>query len=266
MNYSGGSNVRIPNGNLDVNDNKIHNIPFLEGRAGTNQELVFMPSGGYEFRPQGLGGSSALTVSNSGDIDISNGNLDINGNEVVYQDGSLAAFSTFDAGNAYVIESGSNTRLVTVNAGGNVEIPNGNLDLKGNNITNLDTLKFQTGTSIDGDLNVNGTVNITGNLDMENSNINDVAAIDGGGDAVEFNDNLDMNSNRIFDIGTGSTQFDATGNLDMNSNEIQDAGKVGIGTSSPSENLDVDGTASISSSGTTMKVDSSGDVVVTLGS
>jgi len=39
-----------------------------------------------------------------------------------------------------------------------------------------------------------GATTITGDLDMSNNNINDVASIDGGGDAVTFNDDIDMNT------------------------------------------------------------------------
>jgi hypothetical protein len=54
-------------------------------------------------------------------------------------------------------------------------------------------------------------------------------------------------------------------NINMDSQNIKDAGKIGVGTANPSEDLDVDGSASVSSSGTTMKVENNGDVVITLG-
>jgi hypothetical protein len=47
---------------------------------------------------------------------------------------------------------------------------------------------------------------------------------------------------------------------------VDDTGRVGVGTDSPSEDLEVDGNASVSNAGTDMEMQDDGDVVITLGS
>jgi len=107
-----------------------------------------------------------------------------------------------------------------------------------------------------------------------------------------------MNQSQILDIGTGRTNFTADGGLNMsgriqmnnldvenireinsngnnlavgasqtdfNDNEIDNVSKIGVKTDNPDENLDVEGSANISSSGTSMNVKDNGNVVVTLG-
>ena len=61
-----------------------------------------------------------------------------------------------------------------------------------------------------------GATTVTGDLDMSNNNIDDVASIDGGGNAVQINDNLDFNNNLISGldriIADDSNSFDITVN------------------------------------------------------
>jgi hypothetical protein len=47
-----------------------------------------------------------------------------------------------------------------------------------------------------------GATTITGDLDMQNNNIDDVASIDGGGNDIQINDNLAMNENDITDLNS----------------------------------------------------------------
>lgn len=87
--------------------------------------------------------------------------------------------------------------------GGDVEIPNGNLDLNSNNITNIDTLKFEEGTSIDGNLTVNGSVNTSGDIDMNDHDIVDANNVEANeiydpeDGSLRVNDDINMVNNNL---------------------------------------------------------------------
>ncbi len=108
-------------------------------------------------------------------------------------------------------------------------------------------------------------------IDMNEKRIKNVPKPQAQGDAVnksyvdkkagEADNNATQNLEQVLEEGNGA----GDDNINMDSQNIKDAGKIGVGTASPSEDLDVDGSASVSSSGTTMKVENNGDVVITLG-
>jgi len=64
----------------------------------------------------------------------------------------------------------------------------GNIDMNGFNITEIDTLSFLTGMRINGSIKMSG-----GNIDLDNGSIKDVYSINGGGNSVNFLDSIDMN-------------------------------------------------------------------------
>lgn len=96
------------------------------------------------------------------------------------------------------------------------------------------------------------------NLNMDNNNINDVASIDGGGDAVQFDDILDLNNNDLEDdtvtIWDTSNQYIPQGILENDTVTVAD-NDVSLGGST-----DIDGADLIGSEG------SSGQVLQTDGS
>jgi hypothetical protein len=108
-------------------------------------------------------------------------------------------------------------------------------------------------------------------IDMNKKRIKNVPKPQAQGDAVnksyvddkagEADNNATQNLEQVLEEGNGA----GDDNINMDSQNIKDAGKIGVGTANPSEDLDVDGSASVSSSGTTMKVENNGDVVITLG-
>jgi len=62
-----------------------------------------------------------------------------------------------------------------------------------------------------------GATTVTGDLDMSNNNIGDVASINGGGNAVTLNDDIDLNSNNFSSIS--GTLFDLGGAVQLEANQ-----------------------------------------------
>jgi len=76
-----------------------------------------------------------------------------------------------------------------------------------------------------------GATTITGDLDMSNNNINDVASIDGGGDAVNFNDSINMSGNPLILQDGNNIEFgtDTDANLRyVSSEDWVEFGEVGV--------------------------------------
>ena len=82
---------------------------------------------------------------------------------------------------------------------------------------------------------------------------------------VSLNNGGNSDSASIVDDNTQLDDQPAQSDVNMNGNAIDDAGKIGVNTQNPTQNLDVDGNAEISSSGSSMEMKSNGNVVITLG-
>lgn len=89
-------------------------------------------------------------------------------------------------------DAGNAETLRWDNSAGEWKLNGVDFNLKGNNITSIDTLHFQQGMTINGSINTTG-----GSVDLDDGDINRVNSIDGGGDAVRFDDVINMNTNSI---------------------------------------------------------------------
>lgn len=245
------NNIEIPNGNLDLTNGNLK----IDGGDGTNYVLKEYGNG-IQLTRDGSGNSEfnlepGVTELGTSKVEITSGNLDTQGNSIVdttssnsipVGDGSDDSISlnaggqgtlTVETGDA----SGSSTqRLQVTSSSGqaDINIQNSDLDLNGNSIKN-----YYDSTCPSGETMVN---------------IND----DGSFDCVSV-------ANEVSDVYVNRSGDSMTGDLDMRGNQIQDVGKAGVNTANPQEDLDVDGTASVENAGTEMKVDSNGNVVVSLG-
>ncbi len=159
---TGNGNVEIPNGNLDVdgpnkradfggnNDrSRIVGGSGLDIKGQNSITLQIYGGGSYSEGIQiGRAADSKIDLE-GGDVKIPNGNLDMSGNKItnvkdsinIYDSGAGAepqvnfrniqeghfANITADTGDLHFFASG--TKGLQVNSGGNVEIPNGNLNI-----------------------------------------------------------------------------------------------------------------------------------------
>jgi hypothetical protein len=79
------------------------------------------------------------------------------------------------------------------------DIQNSNLNLNGNNIIGVSDLNFDSSG---------------GSLSLSNSDINDVNSIDGGGDAVRFDDSINLTGNPLQNADwSGADDLDSSGNV-----------------------------------------------------
>lgn len=242
--FNEGGNVDIPNGNLKT--------------AG-----ILQLGGGENINKDDLTGSAVPRIYRNTGPSYSNGDLVVEPR--TDQDRAI-----------HFVTGTARTEALNIYSNGAVDIPNGNLDLQGNRL--VDTTSSNTVNVGDGSddavvLDAPNNVQVqSGNLDMNSNNISNffenycesgeaVAGVDddGGYYCVNIGE-------EVMDIFVNESGDSMTGDLDMRGNDIYDVGSQGIGTDTPQENLDVDGTASVENSGTRMEVDSSGNVVVSLGS
>lgn len=111
-----------------------------------------------------------------------------------------------------------------------------NIDVDG--ITNLDNV------DIDGTLDVAGKVTVHAEIEMSNTDLKNVKAIDGGGDAIIFNDNLNMNQKNITGIvnlyGYSTNSIVLQNNLNVNSKNLQNIQDLDV-----NGNADIEGTVDI---------------------
>lgn len=375
--------INMSGGNVDLDNGSINNVYSIDGGGDAVNFFDSIDFNGNSIKDS----DGALTVDTR--VYVPNNDIDMAGNNII-NPGNVDGVDIDFPGNGLGITN-SRYNIIT-DAIGNDELNNSQeftmqgLDVSGGNITNIDTLKFEEGTSIDGKITINGSIDATGGIDLNDEDIEDVRSIDGGGDSVRFDDSIDLNGNNlvepnqiqtggqniqirdttnsqdlarfqeggkvelpsgnldlqgnslvdttdsdtvrigdgsddqiVLDSGNGvslqggnldlnsnniSNYFESacasgeavakvdddggyycvdiaeevmdvfvnesgdamTGDLDMRGNDIYDVGRQGIGTDTPQENLDVDGTASVENAGTRMEMDSSGNVVVTLGS
>jgi hypothetical protein len=192
-NITGGEMDVNVTGNLTVHDSVV-------GADGTR--IADLESTGVTLhQPLSVESSGAMSVVNG--IDLTDGTS-----------------NTIDSsGTMYLSTSSGSATDIVLQPTGVVGLES-NLDMGNNNITNCQYINgincsdIGTGGSLSETL-AEGNSAGSYNIDMSNQNIDDIASIDGGGDAIQVNDNLDMNSNLIIfssdgvAIGDGST---STGN------------------------------------------------------
>ncbi|QGA80317.1 hypothetical protein [Candidatus Nanohalobium constans] len=243
--------VAIPNGDLDIENNGL----TIRGGDGTDYTLGQFGNG-IEISRQGSGNSElniepGVTELGSSKIEIVRGNLDLQGNSIVDSTSSNSIpigdgtddSVTINAGGTgqYTVNTGDNSgstkkrlQITADSSKSDIDIQNANLDLNSNKIKNYYGSACPSGETV---VNINN---------------------DGTFDCVSI-------ANDVSDVYVNRSGDSLKGNLDMRGNELQDVGKAGINTANPQEDLDVDGTASVQNAGTEMKVDSNGNVVVSLG-
>ena len=111
-----------------------------------------------------------------------------------------------------------------------------NIDVDG--IANLDV------TDIDGTLDVSGTVDVHANIDLNDTDLKNVKAIDGNGDAIIFNDDLDINQKNITNIvnlyGYSSNSIVLQDNLNVNAKNLENINGLDV-----NGNADIEGTVDI---------------------
>jgi hypothetical protein len=206
----GSGGVDIPTGNLDVsggniNDANIVNTDFVQ-KAGGNADIEFAGSGRIDIRNSN--NNDIIRARNSGEIDIPRGNIDVSGGTVDARGGGDLLNDGFrleengvlksrrSDGNLYldIESSGGTTRLrdsgnndiVRANDNGNVEVPNGGVDIG-------------SPSSTGGQLDVGGGANFNGDVDLNNGggldNVNDIEM-----DGTIFGAGVDFSLEEVGDI------------------------------------------------------------------
>lgn len=261
----GDGNVDIPNGNLDIGGNMIATSGNAHINVGDSGESFYIDTGDGAGNAQ-----STLNILDGGAVEIPNGNIQMGGNSVtnignsggaISQSSGRTVLSTQGSGWA-VYDSTNNQDITRFKEGGNVDIPNGDLDTLGNDINagggalrdvsgisasegysdhtistpNLqngqwqvmdeyngqDIVRFKNGGTVE---IPNGNLNVNGQLSVGSTQCNTGQYIDGDGTCTDV---ITETSDEYVNEG-GDTM---TGQLDMNGNPI-----VNIG----SGNVDIDG-------------------------
>lgn len=232
-------NVEVPNGNLDVGGSSVGSQTLnVNGDILTNGEIRFTngavrvqrgnyidDTGSADLRLRGFHGvqlyaqdttTKLLNAKNNGNVEIPNGNLKLSTN--------AARWASVGDNNGYRIKpsaadnpdlvftdtGGTNVETLRLKDGGNVKIPNGNLDLSGQ--LSVGSTECSTGSYIDGDGTCTSVASETSDL-----------YVDEAGDTMSGD--LNMNYN---DIGNVSTL-----NVSTSSDQIAHFSDTGVEISQP---------------------------------
>jgi hypothetical protein len=192
-----GGNVEVPNGILDMNSDDIRGIAGLNGDGG--QEIQFAGGGDTDIIFEGSGGRVFYLRNNEGIQFDSNSNSEIQ------------TTGTGSSSIKIVDSANSDQRIASFEEGGNVEIPNGNVDINGNRV-------------VDGGGNGDDTVFIG---DGNNDNVR----LETGGEDVDVPDgqvdvNSPTNTGRTVDVGGG---VNADGDLKTFSGNVASDQRMCIG-------------------------------------
>lgn len=256
--FNESGDVAIPNGNLDVTGGLVHVSTADASGVGVSSnadELILENSGNAGLTIQtpntdtgniffagdntGRGGfvydhssddlsfrtanTVQMTLDGSGNVEIPNGNINVSGNHNITAMESSARFLRLDPGKPSRILWDNNddlqfapqsnlggavgTSKLTITSGGNVRIPNSNLNMSGNTIcADISCSNFISG----------GTSSF--------SSINS-----GSGGEIDAQDRLMMNGNQIDGISSLRDQSrDALMTFDDTNNEVDMSGSSGV--------------------------------------
>ena len=323
-------NVEISNGNLKMSGNNIDNVTtvnadYLDGDSG--QDIQFSSNNIYLRDTQG---TSTLVARDNGNVDIPNGNLDMSKNsinrilEVRYADenndgnyffsqeeNGRWALNRDDFRNAIEVDySGpvklrgpaSNQDVLIARNNGNLDIPNGNLDV--NNQLSVGSTECNTGEYVDGDGSCTSVVgetsgqyvneggdDMTGNLDMNNNRIGNVSNLDVSTSSeqiasfsstgIDFNQPVSLDSSGPLSVangvqltGTSSNTLESYSTLYLKTSSgspsdivLDPTGEVGVDSNlSVTGNIDMDSPGAIKTDGTdAISVDNNQNVEISNG-
>ncbi|PSG98914.1 MAG: hypothetical protein BRC29_02175 [Nanohaloarchaea archaeon SW_7_43_1] len=270
VNNGDGDGVSVLNENLNLNENNIENVDGLRDGSGANtikfdgNNNVSIPNGNVDIgNPSNTG--KTLDVGGGANFDDV---VDMNQNSIETVD-SLEGTS---GSSLELSVSGNGGSELVLDSSGDVQVQNGDLDLRGNSVTDGTSSNIVSiGDGVDDSVVIDGDVGFGGDLDLASSSIKNYydSACPSGKTIANIEDDgsfqcVDV-SEEVSDVYVNRSGDTMTGDLNMLGNQVNNVSRLGVGTADPQENLDVDGTASVENSGTRMEVDSSGDVVVTLG-
>lgn len=213
---------------INMNGNDIENIDELRTDGSVSDEIAVRDTSNDQ---------DIARFNEGGEVEVPNGALDMSDNELQNvlnikstANNDLRIGAGAGGSDQVRIRDNANGQDIAVFEEGtqNVYIPNGNLDVLGNNITNIDWLKFEEGTSIDGNLTVNGSVNSSGDIDMNDNNIYDANSVEANriydpeDEALLVDDNVDLNENELQNVdgiqdgtGTNTVKLDGSNNVDV---------------------------------------------------
>jgi len=170
----GNQNVEVPNGRLDINspshtsgalnvdgnmdfaidphqinfrtDNNARDFYRIVENGATKWKAVY---GNENLFWRNASGTKTLNLKQNNNVRIPNGNLDVNGVTSLGNKGGSSGYISFknteireDNSNGIVLEDGSGNNNLKIIDGGNVEIPNGNLDVSSNIRNSADTVVY----------------------------------------------------------------------------------------------------------------------------
>jgi hypothetical protein len=176
-------------------------------------------------------GEDILRAQEGGSVEIPNSTLRMFNNNITGDEGKIGLGSDpegvllrADTGSVF-LRRGSTDALRAVE-NNRVEIPRGNLDMLGNNITNVDTIDGEV--TIDSSVNITGELNLSSDLDLEDNTISDVGSVGGNGDAIQFQDAVNVGENPVTNVnslrdnsGTDTIRFDGSSNIQVPNGDIQ---------------------------------------------
>jgi hypothetical protein len=182
-----------------------------------------------------------LRAQEGGNLEIPNGNLFTQG-AVQFDFGNGASYQILEEGGVLKLQTADGTDGIELDAGNDVSIPNGNLDVSGNNITSIDTLKFEEGTSIDGNVSIEGNIDTTGNINLSDNNLLDAnnvqtnRLVDPEDEQINIDDNINLQNNQnIRSSGTNAITLDNQQNIEIPN------GNLSITGNAPNSNLNLGG-------------------------
>ena len=160
-------------------------------------------------------------IDNVNDLDVNGsidceGDLDVNGTSNLDNtdiDGTLEVSGITNLQDSLDMNDQDIQKIKDLDVDGDIDCE-GDMDINGT--SNLDI------TDIDGTLDVSGKVDLHDDLDIHDGNLDDVGSIDGGGDAVEFNDDINLPSNNIT-LGAAQT----VDGVDVSEHDHSGAGEGG---------------------------------------
>lgn len=233
------------NGSLDLNGNNLTDIGYINLTSGLELNGSVNLSGG-DINTEGGnivldggylsndGDNEGLKVDNSGNVEVPSGDLDVSGLadlgdvvvrgnlnmdngqitrvKAVRSDGSDLNLITSGSGNdaVEIYDQNNSQYIARFNEGGNIQIPNGNLNLGGGAIINANWSNAN-------DLNSDGGIS-------DFSNANDM---DASGNVVSDS----ITSGEIAENEVGNSEIDNSVNIDLGTLDVA-GGSVGDGTQS----------------------------------
>lgn len=230
MVFQEGGPIRVPSPAVDLEGNELRNVESISSDSTGDLELITDQEGGSIVLYDDVDDEQLLEASQSGELTVASGNLEIENNRLSGNNGFLSFAGETqlrsESSDDIVLQASDSSDIARFTEDGDVEIPDGDLDLPDGNISSYFENNICPSNRAVGTIHENGTIECTPEIQFSVDTENLSETLEAGNVA---NQSIDMSGENIEEIGKLLLDSDSGIHIGNSSTETGDENAVAVG-------------------------------------